>query len=107
MALFFFVTGASALEFDVSGISSADLSKAKRLAGQFADKVDQAEAFYEKSNLGMAEKRLKNAERIYGKIIESYRLHPEVLLNKTRFDELNEKVGKAQVVANLDKSIQQ
>jgi len=98
--------GASAGTFDATAIGSKELSKAKRLSTQFAKQVDQADTFVQKNNLSMAGKRLTNADRTYNKIIAPYRLHPEVLVNKTRFDELQAKVTEAKAVADLEKSVQ-
>ncbi len=40
----------------------------------------------------MVGKRLKKAEQYYGKIIDPYKLHPELMINKQRFDALSKKL---------------
>lgn len=98
-------SGVQTLAFDASGISKTDLSKAKRNAGQYTKKIDQADAFLQKNNLSMAGKRLKSAEKLYDKIVDAYKAHPDLVADKNRFDVLNTKVMEALAVENLDKNI--
>ncbi|SCY78618.1 hypothetical protein [Desulfoluna spongiiphila] len=105
MMVLLVASGATAGTFDAAGLSSKELSKAKRLSAQYAKQVDQAEQFVQKNNLSMAGKRLANAERTYNKMLAPYRLYPDVVIKKKRFDELTSQVDEAKALAGMEKSV--
>lgn len=104
--LFIFLISAQAFAgFDVSKMASSELQKAQRHAKQFSAKVEQAEDFIGKHNFGMAQKRLDFAQKEYDKIIDVYKMHPEVVKDKALFDRLSARLKKATAVEDAEDNI--
>ncbi|WNO07629.1 hypothetical protein [Teredinibacter sp. KSP-S5-2] len=102
--LFVFSYSAVASEYDENALAADQLKVAERKASMFAAKVKLAKDFFDKNNLSMTQKRLNEASGSYEQIAEPYRLHPQVVADKSSFDTLTEALAKANAIEDADKN---
>lgn len=102
--LFAFSLGGIASEYREDALAEDQRKIAERKADMFASKVKLAQDFFEKNNLSMTQKRLSEASGSYDQIAEPYRLHPQVVADKSTFDSLSDKLAKANAIKNADKN---